>query len=366
MKALRILFSAYFIVCLWTLPVFARGETLRVSASRQSIAVGDTVVVSISVASPSQSMNAVSGTLVYPGSLSLETISRQGSIISFWTQEARSSSGKIPFEGVVVNPGYQGSTGTVFTATFVAKKEGVARFYFSEGAILANDGLGTNILETLGSVSITITAASGQNDQERIPVSITGPISRGLRTVALPVITDYSQFVTPEGKAYIKGKGEPNAVTKLVFNDIAQKSLGERFIEFLQPKKKKLDAVLVKNDPKGEFVYESTSDLIAGTYNTTPFLVDTETQTERPGLGVQLFVNDSPVVKFLVVLINILGLLIPIVGLVVVIYFIPWYSWRRMRVIRRRLGLEEEKLELSEHQLKRQDTLLDRALVEDK
>ena len=82
----------------------------------------------------------------------------------------------------------------------------------------------------------------------------------------------------------------------------------------------------------------------------------------RSGLGVQLLVSDSKVVKALVVVINVLGLLIPIVALCVIIYFIPWYSWRRMRVLKKKLGLEEEKIELSEHQLARQDKILDGAV----
>jgi len=77
-----------------------------------------------------------------------------------------------------------------------------------------------------------------------------------------------------------------------------------------------------------------------------------------------VLVADSPLVHFLVILINVLALLVPVVGLVMVIYFIPWYSWRRMRLLRKQMGVEEEKLELSEHQLKRQDTILDRVVAE--
>ena len=98
---------------------------------------------------------------------------------------------------------------------------------------------------------------------------------------------------------------------------------------------------------------------MAGVYNTTPFLVDINTNTEKPGLGAQLLVSDSKIVKMLVVLINVLGLLIPVVGLIVIIYFIPWYSFKRMRVLKKKLGLEEEKIELSGHQLERQDKMLD-------
>ena len=101
---------------------------------------------------------------------------------------------------------------------------------------------------------------------------------------------------------------------------------------------------------------------MAGVYNATPFLVDSDANTEKPGLGVQLLVSDSKIVKMLVVVINVLGLLIPIVGLGVIIYFIPWYSFKRMRVLKKKLGLEEEKIEISGHQLLRQDKMIDKAV----
>ena len=39
----------------------------------------------------------------------------------------------------------------------------------------------------------------------------------------------------------------------------------------------------------------------------------------------------------------------------VIVYFIPWYSFKRMRVIKKRLEMEEEKLDLSGYKLERQD-----------
>ncbi|MFM7088539.1 MAG: hypothetical protein ACKOW9_03330, partial [Candidatus Paceibacterota bacterium] len=89
---------------------------------------------------------------------------------------------------------------------------------------------------------------------------------------------------------------------------------------------------------------------------------DEATNVEKPGFGAQLLVSDSKLVRNLVVVINVLGLLIPIVLLCVIIYFIPWYSWLHMRLLRKKMGLEEEKLDISEHQLKRQDKILDQTV----
>jgi hypothetical protein len=180
------------------------------------------------------------------------------------------------------------------------------------------------------------------------------------KTVALPVITEYSESVDSTSRAYIKGKGEPNALTKLTFNDVSLKSLGEQFINALQTKKNKPTEALVKNDSKGFFQYLSAGNLVAGAYNVTPYFVDEDKQTQKPGFGVQLLVNNSKVVKWLVVFINVLALLIPVVCLGVIIYFIPWYSRLRMRILNHKIKLEDERLNLTEKELRQKEALIEK------
>jgi phage shock protein PspC (stress-responsive transcriptional regulator) len=330
-------------------------QNLFLSIPPSQVEIGDRFTVSVEIQSTRQPINAVSGMLSFPENVvSVVSISKDKSIINLWTREPQIGRNTISFEGIVLNPGFQGDNGLVFTVTFQAKSAGTALLNFSEGAILANDGRGTNILATLGSASLKV--IQGQTFSQYQTVALSGKLP------ALPVITDYSPTVDASGVAYLKGKGEPNALTKIVFQDVSLKSVGEQFVELLQTKKKKLDDVLVQNDSAGAFQYVSASNLVAGVYNATPFLVDNNTNTQKPGLGVQLLVNDSEIVKILVVVINVLGLLIPIVGLGVIIYFIPWYSWKRMRVLKKKLGLEEEKIEISSHQLERQDKVADRTV----
>lgn len=329
-------------------PVHA-AETILISANKPIVTIGEQEVLSVYVTSPEQAMNAVSGTLTIPGNVSIDSISNNGSIVDFWTQEPHQFGGVVKFEGIVLNPGYTGDRGVLFTMAVSGKKTGTAGFALTSGTILANDGLGSNILDTLGTLAIKIV------DTGVLPGEFLPPVS--VKPVALPVITDYSPSVGPEAALFVHGKGEPGALTKIIFKDTSFKSIGEQFIASLQTKRRHPGEVLVKNDPQtGDFRYDSPPKLVAGAYVATPFLVDERTNTDKPGLGVQLFVSDSKLVKVLVLLINVLALLIPVVGLGVLIYFIPWYSFRRMRVIRRKLGLEEDKLELSRHQLKREDT----------
>ena len=332
----------------------AFAQSLFFSIPEKRVTVGERFTVDVEVESRIAPINAISGTLSFSeSSVRVVSISKAGSIVNLWTQDPTIGRGSVLFEGIILNPGFQGSSGLIFRATFEAKTSGTAVFNFSKGAILANDGRGTNILAALGSANFNILAGSLPPEEgvARIPSS---------RLAALPVITEYSASILSKESAYLKGKGEPNALTKIVFKDVSFKSIGEQFIAFLQTKRKKLDAVLVKNDPAGQFQYESGAGLVAGVYNATPFLVDSDSNTEKPGLGVQLLVSDSKIVKALVILINILGLLIPIVGLGVVIYFIPWYSFKRMRVLGKKLGLEEEKLDISGKQMERHYNMSDK------
>ncbi|MDP2789196.1 MAG: hypothetical protein Q8O46_04095 [bacterium] len=352
------IFSVLVLGLLFTNIVHAQSPNVFFSNLPRQIYEGERLTIDIKIQSPGQSINAISGAVSFPENLvNVALISKDKSIVNLWTREPKALRGKILFEGVVLNPGFQGESGLIFRVTLEAKRAGVVFLKLTEGAVLANDGRGTNVLATLGSTNFRIIPGVTPNLLLSIAEVYT---PQGLKLVALPVIIEYSQIVTSKEGLFVKGKGEPNALTKIVFKDVSVKSIGEQLLAILQTKKKKLNEVLVNNDTLGEFQYVSPKNLVAGVYNATPFLVEESTNTEKPGFGVQLLVDDSKIVKWLVVLINVLGLLIPIVALGVIVYFIPWYSFRRMRVIKKKIGLEEEQLVLSEHQLERQDKILDK------
>jgi uncharacterized protein (UPF0216 family) len=345
-------------------------STLYFTNPPTAVQEGERVTLSLRVKATEEPINAISGVISFPENLlKIISVSKDSSIINLWTGEPKTSRGKVSFEGVILNPGFNGSNGLVLKITFEAKTKGVASLNFTEGYILANDGLGSNVLAKLESTNLKIIARNSSGTT--IPNTPTQElveevISKDNKLAKLPVIIEASSNVNSKDKIYISGKGEPNSLTKIVFKDVSLRSLGEELLTRLQSKKTKLDSILVKNDNDGNFQYTSTSNLIAGVYNATPFFVDEEESVEKPGLGVQLFVNDSKIVKNLIVFINVLGLFIPIVILCVIIYFIPWYSWPRMRILKKKLGLEEEKIELTGINLARQDNLLNQNINEKK
>lgn len=121
---------------------------------------GDTFKVTALVASPDQSINAVGSVLVYPPDLlEVANISNSGSVVGVWLRNPESSatSGRISFEGIIVNPGYQGNGGKLFEVTFKAKAGGLAAVGFDDGKILANNGEGTNVIGSSRGGQYTLT-----------------------------------------------------------------------------------------------------------------------------------------------------------------------------------------------------------------
>ncbi|MDR3519473.1 MAG: hypothetical protein P4L63_01110 [Candidatus Pacebacteria bacterium] len=316
---------------------------------------GDEFTINVEINSPEQSINAVSGTISFPGNLvHVVSINKDIGIIKLWTQEPKLRSDNILFEGIILNPGFQGNNGIIFSVTFQAEASGVANLSFSDGAILANNGLGTNILATLAPINFNIIPGPTFVSSPIAKATPTLPNTGALEQVALviPTITKYFPTVGPQENLFLKGKGTPFALTQISFRDISVQSLGDKFVAFFQGQKNTLGNVIVENDKNGNFHYLSGPNLVAGVYNATPALVNTTANTATPGASVQLLVSNSIIVKDLVVFLNILGLLIPIVFLIVIIYFIPWYSWRRMRIMKEKMLLEEEKVEITEAELK--------------
>src|SRR3989344_8750698 len=182
----------------------AFAQSLFFSIPEKQTTIGERFVVDVRVESKIAPINAVSGTLLFPENLlRVISISKDKSIVNLWTLDPTIGRGSILFEGIILNPGFQGSSGLIFRATFEAKTSGTAVFNFSKGAILANDGRGTNILAALGSANFNILAGSLPPEEgvARIPSS---------RLAALPVITEYSASILSKESAYLQGNGEPN------------------------------------------------------------------------------------------------------------------------------------------------------------
>ena len=141
------------------LPAAAAGASLFLTPSSGSYAIGKSFNVSVKVNSGGAVVNAAEGAISYDTKLlDVTGVSKSGSIFPFWTTEPAAAGGTVRFGGGLPPPAYNGSGGQIITISFKAKAAGTARVAFTSGAVLANDGKGTNIISGMGSASYTISA----------------------------------------------------------------------------------------------------------------------------------------------------------------------------------------------------------------
>lgn len=151
----------------------AEAATIYLSPSSGTYTVGQDISVGVYVLTrPGESMNGVSFSLNYPTDrLIISSFSKSGSIIDLWASEPTFSNqaGKASLEGVVLNPGYSGSSGYLGSFKFKVKSVGQASILVSAASVLANDGLGTNILTNTQNASFE-TVATLEPTKDVVPV----------------------------------------------------------------------------------------------------------------------------------------------------------------------------------------------------
>ena len=322
---------------------------------------GDDIRISIKVQSSDQSINAVSGSFKIPNNFQLKSIDTTGSILDFWISDPQAQNGTASFQGVAIKKSYQGNSGLLFTMEGVVTASGKFSLNFTNGAVLADDGEGTNVLGSLKTLTITVQdgtqGVAVNNVTQNIitkppnPVSVTPESSPIIAAIIPPVITSSSPPVDQSQNISIVGKGTPNALTKIQFQNVSDPSFGRRFIQYLIKDRVPLSDVEVQNDSAGVFSYTSPSNLVAGAYDAVPSYISFDKLTSVIGYGVKVFVTDNTLSKILIIIINALVLIIPIVALILVIIFLPWYFKRRLRLINKRMEFEEQKIDAEEHNL---------------
>jgi len=165
------------------LPQVAAAASLYFSPSSGSYNIGQNFSIAVYVSSVEQTMNAASGVISFPiDKLEVTSLSKTGSIFNLWVQEPLfyNSAGTVQFEGIVLNPGFIGSSGKIISVNFRVKSAGTANLNFFSGSVLAADGKGTNILTNINGGVYTLEPSS--SEEQYIPP----PTSEG--TPAAPIV----------------------------------------------------------------------------------------------------------------------------------------------------------------------------------
>ncbi len=159
-------FILFLLVFFWATE--AKAATLQTVPGTGVYSINNVFSVRITVNTVGQNINAAEGELRFnPQELSVVSVDRVGSVFNLWVTEPTHSNaaGTITFSGGSPT-GYTGTNGTVFNVTFRALRAGNSRLTFNSGAVLANDGRGTNILSGMSGGTFTVQAVSTQPTPE--------------------------------------------------------------------------------------------------------------------------------------------------------------------------------------------------------
>lgn len=155
------------ITIILVLPIFwagvpfahAAGASLFFSPAVGTYNLNSNFTVAVKVDSGEEAINAAEANINYDAeTLEIVSVSKANSIFNLWTANPNFSnaSGKISFGGGAQSPGFKGSGGNIFNITFKAKKVGEVGLVINSGAVLANDGKGTNVLSSINGGKYTI------------------------------------------------------------------------------------------------------------------------------------------------------------------------------------------------------------------
>ncbi|MDP3999195.1 MAG: cohesin domain-containing protein [bacterium] len=147
-KFLAVVFSFAFLILNFSV---VRAATLYFSPSSGNFSVGDILTTSVLVNTQSKAINNADAVINFPaGLLDVVSVNKSGSIFSLWVEEPAfsNSAGIISFNGGLPTPGFNGTAGRLINIVFRIKNAGSASLIFSSGAVRANDGYGTDILQT--------------------------------------------------------------------------------------------------------------------------------------------------------------------------------------------------------------------------
>jgi hypothetical protein len=183
-------FTFIVIICFF-LPFISHAATLSISPSSTNISTNNILTVKVVVDTGGKYINNADATIQFSTDLlEVVSISKNSSVFSLWVEEPSFSNytGKITFNGGAATPGFIGSSGTVASITFKAKKEGTASILFTDAFVRENDGLGTNILTSKNSGSIKIENAKTEIPKTETPKSEI-PKKEIIKKVEKPVIS---------------------------------------------------------------------------------------------------------------------------------------------------------------------------------
>ena len=172
-------------------PLFAHAATFSISLDKQAFPIGQEFTADIKMDTEGVGVNAAQGTISFsPDVLSISKTDTSNSVFNFWLQAPTFSNeaGKITFLGGSSN-GFTGSSLEVFRVVFKVKGVGSSTITFTDGAITASDGSGTNVMRATKGVNITSATTGEITTIAPQPTQITRPPAVAAKLPAAPILS---------------------------------------------------------------------------------------------------------------------------------------------------------------------------------
>ncbi|MBV9349137.1 MAG: hypothetical protein JO026_00100 [Patescibacteria group bacterium] len=215
------------------MPLLAQAATLSLTPGTATLAEGDTVTLAVRVESSDQQVNAVSARLSIPDNFSVVSLSKENSVINFWTTEPEYSNGEVSFEGVILNPGYQGAGRTALTMTLKAKSPGDGNVSFVSGSVLANDGNGSEVLKGMSGATLHVGVAATQiPPSTALPTSPQKAAPGQLFTISSPTFPDQTMWYATTTGTFVFGAPKNATATRILLD---QSQNGEPSVTYSSP-----------------------------------------------------------------------------------------------------------------------------------
>lgn len=159
-------------------PVPSRAATLSVTPFDSQLTTGQTLTLTVKLDADAQAINAAEGTISWSSDiLRLTSISRNGSIFSYWPIEpAVDDRRSVIFSGGLPSPGFDGPSGTIVRLTFTAIAAGSGVVQIDGAKVLANDGSGTDVLTAHHDAMVTVTGADPEPAPPPSPGDFPAPV----------------------------------------------------------------------------------------------------------------------------------------------------------------------------------------------
>ncbi len=182
---------SFFLGASFLFPTATQAAVLQVLPGSSTVTVGSTITLNIMVNTEGVAINTARGVVTFPRELfDVVSVGKSTSLFTIWAQApAYDGDRSVSFVGGLPTPGYQGSSGQLFSITLRAKAAGNASVSLINGRVYANDGNGTDVFRASSSATVVIApiAAVATPTKPVVPPKTTTPTKP---TTTKPAVKD--------------------------------------------------------------------------------------------------------------------------------------------------------------------------------